>query len=984
VRSRAGDGPWRLGAVGARAVLLEAIERCEAAGTLGPLGPVADRPGLRRRLSHAFAGWTRTGQGEPSLIERPVEKAEREVFRAYRAILKKIDAVDEDGLAAWASRCLLKRPPASWRDLGAVVVMGLPARDRPTWRGLMALTRQARAVEVHLPWDDRLPEISSASCGRLRDRLRARGFEEIASHEGEGEVEVEVEVVTRPAGLAALGPCLFGDGGARLATDGLSLRGAPRGEGVALATARAVLDRIADGARPDDVTVFLPSADEQAALVVETLAAWGVPVEPELPSKLASDPSVTALLLAASLPAEDWEIGAMTRFLRNRMISPTWDDAPGRDALDRAAACLHAQRVYRGDQAIEKSLERSASRLKGNREGEDNARSLRAAEAARTVRSIFDAIRPEARSGPWWAQVDRLERLRVKLGLNGPGVESLREALEDHGAVLDGLERADETRSWSSFVTMAQGLAREMDGPSLIAPGASVRVTTIDRAGGLGTASVIIAGLAEGTFPRRDALDQGDPEASHAREAARFLMISALARQNLTLIYPTTDEKGQELLTAGFVEEVRRSLGPDAAASITREVRRLDPSFEPEFCVAGRDVRARAITEARDGRADALRLIARRGENRRVLDGAAIVLRLAEARSPFRPRYGRFDGRLSDPDAIADLTRRFAEDRPVLSASQLESLSHCPFQFFLRYATRVEPTEGPGELDADHAVRGSLVHRVLENFHQALASLDMPMETVVESMGAVLADVLDGEPPPVGDVDAGLRRIESLRFQRFVSTYAHQLKDYLLAHPDARPIVHRCEASFGFGEMGEADALEVGDGPDRVMIQGKIDRIDVFETPRGRLFRVIDYKTGHCPSKTEVKQGLALQLPLYAMAVERLVLKDGSRLMDFGYWSLKDSGFSPARGKLPRKNEAVVPLASWGRDLGRLERFIGDLLGRLRAGDFPVHPRVGPKDCGRVCDYRRVCRIGEVGRAGRAWPEQPVVNLDDDEDDNQP
>jgi RecB family exonuclease len=392
-------------------------------------------------------------------------------------------------------------------------------------------------------------------------------------------------------------------------------------------------------------------------------------------------------------------------------------------------------------------------------------------------------------------------------------------------------------------------------------------------------------------------------------------------------------------------------------------------------------VRARAITEARDGRADALRLIARRDEHRAVLQGAAIVLRLADARSPFRTKYGRFEGRLSDPDAIADLTRRFAEDRPVLSASQLESLSHCPFQFFLRYASRIEPTEGPGELDADHAVRGSLVHRVLENFHQGLTALDTPTERVLEDMGAVLAEVLDGEPPPVGDVDAGLRRIEALRFHRLVHTYAHQLNEYIHSRPDVTPLVHRCEASFGFGETGEADALAVGEGADRVLIQGKIDRIDVIDTPEGRLFRVIDYKTGHCPTPTEVKKGLALQLPLYAMAVERLVLNDGSRPMDFGYWSLKESGFSAARGKAPKKGESSGPLASWGRDLDRLERFIGDLLGRLRAGDFPVHPRVGPKECGRVCDFRRVCRIGQVGRARRSWPEQPTVNLDEDDDD---
>ena len=97
--------------------------------------------------------------------------------------------------------------------------------------------------------------------------------------------------------------------------------------------------------------------------------------------------------------------------------------------------------------------------------------------------------------------------------------------------------------------------------------------------------------------------------------------------------------------------------------------------------------------------------------------------------------------------------------------------------------------------------------------------------------------------------------------------------------------------------------LEIGEGERTIRLRGRIDRIDVAETPEGSRFRVIDYKSGSVPSSTDVKHGEMLQLPLYAMAVERLLFQDGAAgLFDLGYWSLKKDGFKP------------IAFASWDED----------------------------------------------------------------------
>jgi hypothetical protein len=42
---------------------------------------------------------------------------------------------------------------------------------------------------------------------------------------------------------------------------------------------------------------------------------------------------------------------------------------------------------------------------------------------------------------------------------------------------------------------------------------------------------------------------------------------------------------------------------------------------------------------------------------------------------------------------------------------------------------------------------------------------------------------------------------------------------------------------------------------------------------------------------------------------------------------------------------------------------------RLRRAEFPVAPR--EPDCTRSCEYRTICRIGQVRSVGKVWVEAP-------------
>ena len=137
-----------------------------------------------------------------------------------------------------------------------------------------------------------------------------------------------------------------------------------------------------------------------------------------------------------------------------------------------------------------------------------------------------------------------------------------------------------------------------------------------------------------------------------------------------------------------------------------------------------------------------------------------------------------------------------------------------------------------------------------------------------------------------------------------------------------------------------------------VRLQGKIDRIDLVESSEGRGFRVIDYKSGTGPSTTDVSRSRLLQLPLYAMAVERIILAEQAlTLRDVGYWALRKDGYKP------------IAFEEWKAVQQALESYVAELVERLRRGIFVVDSQV--EGCEGFCDYRAICRIRQARLAAK-------------------
>ena len=968
------EPPARLSAPALRAVLAEAIARCRHDRGLAAIGQALGFAGYRRQLLGRFAAWTRAERSpsRPASDDSPAGRDEWSLFGHYRAVLADLGATDPAGWAAWASLALKRSAPPGLRKPGMVIVLDPVAPGRAGWRVLDHCQDVAKAMLVILPDSDD-PALAEpyAIAARARRRFLDWGFEEQTAHED----------WFRPPGLKAIEREVFRpDAHARRRVQlhpdaGLKVVGGPRGEGQALLVAREVKRALDDGIEPEQILVLVPKWDGDAETIQATLRAWGLPVAEARERRLSGVPAVSALRKAMRLPVDGWDAETLARLLRNGQID--WGDVASGSPFGRfeAASAIRATRVFRDRGTLRRALDRGSG---------DAPEKPGTVEAKALLDRLATLVDPLARSGPWRVQIGRLGRLAAGLDLLGPDLEPLWDALDDVRWVEDGLGPAvaEGIWSWPEFADEVDAIVADLAIVAEPAPG-TIRVEPVGSVEGARARVVILANLAERSFPSADAIDLGpavvaepetegedddgevEPEApvsAYGREMFRFLRVAGMADERLVLAYPTTDLNGEPLLPAGFLDDVIRRIDGEYKSPVVERHKRFDPVLlgHDDLAIAPADARVLAVAKAcRSYDLASLRRVASLHDPALSLEGTASALEVAHERHVGR-QFGPFDGLLVDPAAIARIRDKFGPTHPF-SASQLESFALCPFQFYLRYALGLKPVDDRRELDEDYAGRGSDVHRILETIHLMLST--EPDANLVDRLDELIRSEtqaeLDQYDETAGDVARVLREIGARRTRKILGRYHAQFRAYVAQGGTPEP--HRFEVLFGQPDKtGSLPHLEIGEGAAAVRFQGIIDRIDLVQKDGVTTFRVIDYKTGANPSKSDVLAGQATQLPLYALAVEQLVLPGGDRpLLDVGYWSLPKDGYNR------------VKLDDWAAYRADLIEFVTAIVAKLRDGSFPVASR--KKDCHKFCDFHAMCRVSQVRRAGKLWSEMPLL-----------
>ncbi|HEY9868144.1 MAG TPA: PD-(D/E)XK nuclease family protein [Candidatus Obscuribacterales bacterium] len=466
--------------------------------------------------------------------------------------------------------------------------------------------------------------------------------------------------------------------------------------------------------------------------------------------------------------------------------------------------------------------------------------------------------------------------------------------------------------------------------------------------------AVFVAGMVEGEFPRRGGqsgfvsreelarwsafgLDIGNPRHHPGFEWALFTALVKRAGTMICLSFPVYEMNGDETVPSFFVaEEVSSGLAP---LSIPYRSSMREP-VSVRDAVAGRLWNFPASTCAPVFPA------LRHPQIEEFAASLAAPLAVAHGRL-CGPRDTLYNGCLTEfvdtGVASVSLPARW-------SVSRLNYYGQCPFKYWVSYVLGMEPRLQPGAgLPVD--LLGSTYHRALELFYTGLAGRGLSLRglddrTCLDAMTAA--------------ADAALAELESRREFRPGEFWAYEKQEiYFRLQRFAREELARAasdersfepahfELRFGEDKPGSLPPLAIETSAGQVVIRGVVDRIDVAD--EGRQVRIVDYKSGSKSIKLEdALSGRNLQIPVYALAVERAVLP-GSHVAAGLYLSVNSGEVS---GRLDFEGSQGEQLRARTEEL--IERFVSSIC----QGDFTVRPT--DQSLCAACQHKKVCRIAEL------------------------
>ncbi len=970
-------------------------------------------------FSRACAERLPSQAGEGLLSRKDRELAA--LYQAYQDLLVGRLLYDAEG-RFWSARELLRLGRrAPFEDLRLIVVDGFTDFSRTQLEMLDELARRVDRMYVSLvdesePGRDDLFAKTRTTLRRLHERhpqLVVERLERCASAGPPGLRHVERELFKSPrlsrSAESAEGIEIVEAAGAVVEIETLARR-----------IKRLLLDGDAGRAvRPEEIVVVFRSADSLVPLLREKFVRYGLPTAFEPGLRLDQSPALTALTALMELDRDDWPFRKLLGVVSSNFFSPSWPEWRVPGALEAVERTIRHLQISGGRQALLTAVERLAASADVALDVDDpeaevvERRNLVRAEARlalpilQRLAAAFDALPQRASAVAWTTALDELAQ---ETGLNDRADDALRatsvndpgEGRTDHKArarFRTSLGAADDlaallevpldTYDRRRLVQRMADVIRLEQLPGDHDEAGRIRVLTAVTARSLAAPYVFVVGLNETSFPAGELQGRLYGEAEYLQlaraglplpmtgdrrcdEMLLFYDVVTRAERRLYLSYAALNDKAEPLLPSPFLVELEQALGSATVRRVrANDLSPLPPEDEP---LNPFDLPIRAVAAAAQGRTAELAAVRAAGDE--AAANLAAALRVVDARSR-GDGFGVYEGSTTAPEARRRLQRRFGPDYPF-SASSLEQYAQCPFQFYLSRVLKVRPCADV-ELEIDRRRRGSRLHRLLAALHGELdARDDRPTpagvepaaysEMVERRLAECLAQ-LDEHP-----LAAAFAEIDRRLLARWLNDYVEQHRRYDGGYKQAdEPVRPRLfETSFGLPRKGAdpvstATPLRIELEEQRILITGRIDRIDVGVVAGRAVFSVIDYKTGSARGKNsgDVGSGRALQLTLYALAAEELLFSSPTSPWQCGYWFIAEGGFKKTVSLYKFESGVAVPVEPWDDLKQRLRRHVAALARGIRRGEFPMFNR--DDKCTSVCDFRTVCRVGQTRSLEKVW-----------------
>lgn len=222
-----------------------------------------------------------------------------------------------------------------------------------------------------------------------------------------------------------------------------------------------------------------------------------------------------------------------------------------------------------------------------------------------------------------------------------------------------------------------------------------------------------------------------------------------------------------------------------------------------------------------------------------------------------------------DQELIEKLYKKDQQGELVLSPSRLEKYSRCPFAHFVQYGLRPDEQRvfeiGGREIgDVYHNCFMELSQWLSEDGTEPSDADSRWMTVSREACYEKVAEILDRENENYREGVMTAGREEQYRSGR-LKEICSEISWILIDHVRQGRIRSMAfEQEFGRGRELPPITVETEQG--NVLIEGKIDRVDILSDDR---VKIIDYKTGNEKFSTEeARKGYRLQLMLYLRAAQ--------------------------------------------------------------------------------------------------------------------
>ena len=197
------------------------------------------------------------------------------------------------------------------------------------------------------------------------------------------------------------------------------------------------------------------------------------------------------------------------------------------------------------------------------------------------------------------------------------------------------------------------------------------------------------------------------------------------------------------------------------------------------------------------------------------------------------------------------------------SVSRLERYSYCPFSYFAQYGIGLNEREiySINQMDI-----GILLHSVVEKVCRHIGTdkesflkvTNKDIEVIIDS---ITKNIIENDFKKFSGSAKSMFMFEQLKE---LSIFASNLMIKQIQAGEFIPIGY--EVEFGPGRKLPSFSIPLKQDK-KILLTGKIDRLDAYQTSQGSYLRIVDYKTGNKKLDiTDIYNGLSLQLITYLHA----------------------------------------------------------------------------------------------------------------------